>query len=142
VGQEALSLDVALGKVMRLIVCLGSLLITNAVMAQGVTDMACKGVFNDYDAKILQSEIRDTGGRLDFNSRVIRTPIGSYRIDSVDEREVQIEDSVNTNDKGYLRIWGKLDRHTGDLYIIWQRPNVDNLTYLAEFSCTPSRRLF
>jgi hypothetical protein len=96
----------------------------------------------------METNIAPTASSVDLVSRVVTTPLGEYRISSIDDGQIFFDKPASPSFNFVTH--GSLDRVTGKMMIRWLRPEEDakekalqtvHMARYAEFTCSAAKRL-
>jgi hypothetical protein len=131
-----------LHQILKLVVCALILLGMTTAQAQTI-GLACNGRMQDGHT---EGPIAAGAATIDLDRKQFVSPVGTFRIFSVNEQSIAFDDPANP-----LKVFGRIDRFTGDVTVMWLRPEeaaklqagaTVKYEARATMRCVPSQRLF
>lgn len=120
-------------------------LLLSPAQAQKVA-LTCRGMMYTYEPQRIEGSIPAGAAVLDIDNHSFTTPAGNFHIRNIDDASITFDDPNST-----LKVFGRIDRSTGDLTIFWRRPEEEEKlqagresksSRYAELKCAPAKRLF
>lgn len=111
-----------------------------------VFGLVCSGTISVYESDPRELNVPAGATTVDLDGHVLSTPVGKFHITKADEQAIYFDDP-----SGPLKVFGYIDRFTGDLTIFWRRPEEEAkllagreaiMSRYAKLRCVPSERLF
>jgi len=118
----------------------------NSASSGQTIDLVCNGAMNEYEPDHIEGTAGPGVARVDLGRKHISTPVGEFRISKVQETTIYFDDPENQ-----LKVFGYLDRATGQMTVFWRRPEEEakvqtglpsTTAMYAKLSCSVSKRLF
>ncbi|WP_027576593.1 hypothetical protein [Bradyrhizobium sp. WSM1743] len=104
-------------------------------------DLTCSGVLHTYKPRHTEATVAPQAAVVDLDRRVISTPVGRFDINKIADDTI----SFGGESPSYsgLTIFGTLDRLTGLMTVIGQKPgNTAQAEMYSELNCSKAKRLF
>jgi hypothetical protein len=123
---------------------------TGCLASAQAVSLACGGTYHVYPPEEpMEGTVAPTASSVDIADKRINTPLGEYRISSIDGEQIFFDKPATATFNFVTH--GSLDRVTGKMMIRWLRPEDDakeralqtvHMARYADFTCSAAKRLF
>ena len=116
-----------------------------AALGQTIT-LVCSGKMYESEPDKIESTVGPGAATLNLELKRVSTPVGDFRITKVEDTKISFDDPEKQ-----LKVFGYLDRLSGQMTVFWRRPEeeakmqaglISKMVMYAELSCSVSKRLF
>jgi hypothetical protein len=107
--------------------------------------LSCSGSLHNYVA-LLETALGPSAATLDIDKKAFLTPVGNFHITKVEENSINFDEPADA-----LKVFGSLDRVTGEVNVFWRTAAEDEKMKLriphkvqvhVNLKCVVAKRMF